>query len=74
MIISPYLGEMSGSFLYAFSFIESIKTLWKFDRNNKLNMVHTLKVMTMLPIIFGHKIFILVSNPISNPKFIENVI
>ncbi|XP_022177145.1 uncharacterized protein LOC111038383 [Myzus persicae] len=66
-------GEMSGSFLYAFSFIESIKTLWKFDRNNKLNMVHTLKVMTMLPIIFGHKIFILVSNPISNPKFIENI-
>ncbi|KAL5241660.1 hypothetical protein ACI65C_009070 [Semiaphis heraclei] len=66
-------GEVSSSFLYEFSFIESIKTLLKFDKDNKLNFFNTAKVMTMLPILFGHKFFILLSNPMSNPKFIENI-
>jgi len=64
---------MSSSFFYDFSFIESIKTLLKFNEESKLNFFYTTKVMTMLGIVYGHALFCLVSTPISNPKFIEDV-
>ncbi|CAI6365150.1 unnamed protein product [Macrosiphum euphorbiae] len=66
-------GEVPSSFLYEFSLIESMRTLLKFDKDSKLNFFYILKVITMLPIIFGHKLYGLVSNPISNPKYMEDI-
>ncbi|KAL4143280.1 hypothetical protein QTP88_005631 [Uroleucon formosanum] len=66
-------GELSSSFLHEFSLIESTKTLLKIDKGNGLNVFNSAKVITMLPIMCGHKFIILASNPISTSKFIENV-
>ncbi|CAI6373319.1 unnamed protein product [Macrosiphum euphorbiae] len=66
-------GEVPSTFLYEFSFIESIKTLLKFNKHDKINFFSTLKVMVMVCVLYGHTLFSLFSNPISNPKFMENI-
>lgn len=68
-----FLDKVPNSFFLEFSFIESIKTLLKYDKNNELNFFYTTKAMTIIPVIYGHKVFVLMSNPISNSKFIDNV-
>lgn len=63
----------SGLYLKSFSFIESTKDLLKFDKNNEWNVLNGFKVMFMLFILFGHKYMYLAGNPMSDPKFVENV-
>jgi len=66
-------SEVPNSFFYDFSFIVSIKSLLKFDKDNEFNFLYTTKVMAMLGTMFGHKLFCLISNPMSNPKFLEKI-
>lgn len=61
------------SFLYEFSFIVSIKSLLNYDKNNELNFYYTTKVMTILNVVYGHKLLILMSHPISNSKYIDSL-
>lgn len=68
-----FTGEISDSILNSFSIIKSGKELLKYDKNNDLNIIGGLKVLTMLMILFGHRFMYLVGNPISYPKNIENV-
>eukprot|EP00102_Acyrthosiphon_pisum_P024389 XP_016661599.1 PREDICTED: nose resistant to fluoxetine protein 6-like isoform X2 [Acyrthosiphon pisum] len=67
-------GEVPRTFFYEFSFIESIKTLLKFDKDNKLNIFYTTKVMMMLFVMCGHYFLALMSNPISNAKFVDKIL
>lgn len=65
--------EVPNSFFYLFSFIHSLKILLKFDKNNEYNMINGWKAVIMIVILLGHRFMYLVGNPISNPKFIENL-
>ncbi|KAF0697964.1 nose resistant to fluoxetine protein 6-like isoform X1, partial [Aphis craccivora] len=64
--------KVLNSFFYEFSFIVSIKTLLKYDKNNELNFFYTTKLMTILSVIYGHKLYVLMSYPTCNAKFIDN--
>ncbi|KAL5241672.1 hypothetical protein ACI65C_009082 [Semiaphis heraclei] len=65
--------EVPKSFFYTFSFIQSIKILFKYDKDNAFNMLNGWKASLMMVILFGHRFMYLVGNPIINPKFIENM-
>lgn len=60
-------------FFISFSFIKSGKELLKYDKNNELNILNGIKVLTMIFILFGHRFMYLVGNPMNNPKFLENI-
>jgi hypothetical protein len=66
-------GEGLNSFCKIFSFIESIKALLKYDKDNELNALYGFKVLTMLAVLLGHRLFYLLGNPMSNPKLVESV-
>lgn len=66
-------GEGLNSFCKIFSFIESTRTWLKFDKDNELNVFYGLKVLTMLAVLLGHRLFYLLGNPMSNPKLVESV-
>jgi len=66
-------GEVPNSFFYDFSFIVSIKSLLKFDKDNELNYFYTTKTITTVCIVCGHKFMVMLSNPISNSKFMETI-
>lgn len=61
------------SFLISFSFIKSAKELLKYDKTNELNILNGAKVTTMLFILFGHRFMYLAGNPMSHPKFVEDI-
>ncbi|XP_025193565.1 nose resistant to fluoxetine protein 6-like [Melanaphis sacchari] len=65
--------EVLKSILYDYSFIQSGKILLKYDKENEFNLLNGWKAFMMLPILLGHRFKYLVGNPISNPKFIENM-
>jgi len=66
-------GEGFGSFYSTFSFIDSTKALLKFDKDNDLNSLYGFKVLMMITVIMGHRLFYLFGNPMSNPKHLESV-
>ncbi|XP_060841889.1 nose resistant to fluoxetine protein 6-like [Rhopalosiphum padi] len=66
-------GEVPNSFFYDFSLIVSIKSLLKFDKDNELNYFYTLKTMTTVGVVLGHKLLFLISSPFSNSKFLEKI-
>lgn len=66
-------GENVNSFCKTFSFIESGKTLSKFDKDNELNALYGFKFLTMMVVLLGHRLFYVIGNPMNNPKYIENV-
>jgi len=64
-------GESFDSFCKTFSLIEPNKALLKFDRDNKLIALYGFKILTMIIVLFGHRLFNLSGNPMNNPEFIE---
>jgi len=66
-------GEGFGSFCDTFSFIDSSKALLKFDKDSELNALYGFKVIMMISIIMGHRLFSILGNPLSNPKRLESV-
>ncbi|XP_022177141.1 uncharacterized protein LOC111038381 isoform X2 [Myzus persicae] len=66
-------SENVNSFCKTFSFIESGKTLSKFDKDNELNALYGFKFLTMMVVLLGHRLFYVIGNPMNNPKYIENV-
>lgn len=66
-------GGSFGSFCDTFSFIDSIKDLLKFDKDNELNSLYGFKVIMMINVIMGHRLFYIFGNPMSNPKLLESV-
>ncbi|XP_016662452.1 nose resistant to fluoxetine protein 6 [Acyrthosiphon pisum] len=67
------ISEGFGSFCDTFSFIDSSKTLLKFDKDSDLNALYGFKVLMMMAIIMGHRLFCILGNPMSNPKRLESV-
>ncbi|KAF0738577.1 O-acyltransferase like protein-like, partial [Aphis craccivora] len=65
--------EGLNSFCKIFSFIESTTTWLKFDKDNELNVFYGLKVLTMLVVLLGHRLFYILGNPMSNPKLVESI-
>lgn len=65
--------EGFGSFCDTFSFIDSMKSLLQFDKDNELNSFYGCKVIMMINVIMIHKLSIMFGNPTSNPKFLESV-
>ncbi|XP_025411241.1 nose resistant to fluoxetine protein 6-like isoform X2 [Sipha flava] len=61
------------SVLYSFSFIESGKDLLKYDKNNELNLINGIKLLTMMFILLGHRFMYLGGNPMTNVKIVENM-
>ncbi|XP_026815122.1 nose resistant to fluoxetine protein 6-like [Rhopalosiphum maidis] len=70
---SKETSEGLNSFCKIFSFIESIKALLKYDKDNELNVIYGFKVLTMLAVLLGHRLFYLLGNPMSNPKLVESI-
>jgi len=66
-------GEGFVSFCDTFSFIDSSKALLKFDKDSELNAFYGFKVLMMMAIIMGHRLFCILGNPLSNPKSLESV-
>ncbi|XP_022177143.1 nose resistant to fluoxetine protein 6-like isoform X3 [Myzus persicae] len=66
-------SENVNSFCKTFSFIESGKTLSKFDKDNELNALYGFKFLTMMVVLLGHRLFYVIGNPMNNPKYIENM-
>ncbi|KAL4143277.1 hypothetical protein QTP88_005628 [Uroleucon formosanum] len=66
-------GELSNTFFHAFSLIESTKASFKMKKGNSLNFFYSSKLISMIPTILVHKLSILMTNPISNSKFIESI-
>ncbi|XP_026815118.1 nose resistant to fluoxetine protein 6-like isoform X3 [Rhopalosiphum maidis] len=63
-----------GLFCETFSIIDSSKALLKFDKDNELNSLYGFKVLMMMAILLGHRLFYSFGNHISNPKFVESII
>lgn len=68
-----FIGDNFDSCFYSFSFIKSIEELLKYDKKNKLNSTHGLKVITMLIVLFGHQYFYVAGSPYVNAIFAEDV-
>lgn len=67
------IGDNVDFCFHSFSFIKSMKELLMYNEHSKLNYLNGLKVITLVFILFGHRLMYLAANPMAYARTSEDV-